>query len=208
MANTSATWQYAAHTTDKLILQLLSKSHTKKKTKKACLLKKNIEELFGEKIVRVGNEQKKGKVETATGLGRGRRRRRREEIVKWNQMTPLRFQTVRRHQTSEKGKGGNSNRTQQRQKKKKRGDSKAESNDIPEIPDMGEASDIPSLPLGTRPANKSTVPDHLKMKHSTEPGSSEDQTWDSCCMKLTNVTVNPPCPFCHLSSSANVWPIQ
>ena len=113
-----------------------------KEDKKACLLKKNIEELFWEKIVRVGNEQKKGKVETATGLGRGRRRRRREEIVKWNQMTPLRFQTVRRHQTSEKGKGGNSNRTQQRQKKKKRGDSKAESNDIPEIPDCGETSDI------------------------------------------------------------------
>ena len=104
-------------------------------------------------------------------------------------------------QKAEKRQDKKSNGSRQ---KNKRENSKAESNDIPEIPDMGEASDIPSLPLGTRPANKSTVPDHLKMKHSTEPGSSEDQTWDSCCMKLTNVTVNPPCPFCHLSSSANV----
>ena len=36
-----------------------------------------------------------------------------------------------------------SNRTRQ---KNKRGDSKAESNDSPEIPDRGETSDIPGLP--------------------------------------------------------------
>ena len=38
-----------------------------------------------------------------------------------------------------------SNRTRQ---KNKRGDSKAESNDSPEIPDRGETSDIPGLPSG------------------------------------------------------------
>ena len=38
-----------------------------------------------------------------------------------------------------------SNRTKQ---KNKRGDSKVESNDSPEIPDSGETSDIPGLPLG------------------------------------------------------------
>ena len=37
------------------------------------------------------------------------------------------------------------NRTRQ---KNKRGDSKMESNDSPEIPDRGETSDIPGLPLG------------------------------------------------------------
>ena len=37
------------------------------------------------------------------------------------------------------------NRTRQQNK---RGDSKVESNDSPEIPDMGETSDIPSLPSG------------------------------------------------------------
>ena len=38
-----------------------------------------------------------------------------------------------------------SNRTQQ---KNKTGESKAESNDSPEVPDGGETSDIPSLPSG------------------------------------------------------------
>ena len=38
-----------------------------------------------------------------------------------------------------------SNRTRQ---KNKRGDSKVELNDSPEIPDMGETSDIPGLPSG------------------------------------------------------------
>ena len=39
------------------------------------------------------------------------------------------------------------NRTSQ---KNKRGDSKAESNDSPEIPDRGETSDIPGLPSGAK----------------------------------------------------------
>ena len=38
-----------------------------------------------------------------------------------------------------------SNRTRQ---ENKRGESKVESNDSPEIPDMGETSDIPGLPSG------------------------------------------------------------
>ena len=40
--------------------------------------------------------EKKDKTEKVTRLGR----RAREEIVKWNQMTALRFQTGGRHQTS------------------------------------------------------------------------------------------------------------
>ena len=40
--------------------------------------------------------EKKDKTERVIGLGR----RRREEIVKWNQMTALRFQTGGRHNTS------------------------------------------------------------------------------------------------------------
>ena len=41
-------------------------------------------------------EEKKDKTGRVTGLGR----RTREEIVKWNQMTALRFQRGGRHQTS------------------------------------------------------------------------------------------------------------
>ena len=63
-------------------------------TKKAYLLTKNIEEFSGkcsgEWISRQG---KKGKTEKVTGLGR----KTREEIVKWNQMTTLRFHKWGRH---------------------------------------------------------------------------------------------------------------
>ena len=45
-----------------------------------------------------------------------------------------------------KKKDRKSNRTKQ---KNKRGESKVESNDSPEVPDKGETSDIPSLPLGS-----------------------------------------------------------
>ena len=41
-------------------------------------------------------KKKKEKIEKALEVGR----RTREEIVKWNQMTALRFQTGERHQTS------------------------------------------------------------------------------------------------------------
>ena len=43
-----------------------------------------------------GRRKKKDKTEKVIGL----RRRTREEIVKWNQMTALRFQTGERHNTS------------------------------------------------------------------------------------------------------------
>ena len=46
--------------------------------------------------------EKKEKIERVTGLGRQTR----EEIVKWNQMTALRFQTGGRHQTSPVSLGG------------------------------------------------------------------------------------------------------
>ena len=42
-------------------------------------------------------DQQAEKVKKERVLGLGRRTR--EEIVKWNQMTPLRFQTGGRHQT-------------------------------------------------------------------------------------------------------------
>ena len=68
--------------------------------KKAYLLTKNIEEFSGRKKVHqngpAGKKKKrKEKTERVTGLGR----KTKEEIVKWNQMTALRFQTGRRHQT-------------------------------------------------------------------------------------------------------------
>ena len=46
--------------------------------------------------MRQQEKKKEDKAERVTGLGR----KTREEIVKWNQMTALRFQTGGRHQTS------------------------------------------------------------------------------------------------------------
>ena len=55
------------------------------------------------KFRRMGQQaEKKDQTERVTGLGR----RTREEIVKWNQMTALRFQTRGRHQTSQSPFGG------------------------------------------------------------------------------------------------------
>ena len=62
--------------------------------KKANLLTKNIEEFSRKRLGEWTSRQKKDKTERLTGLGR----RTRVEIVKWNQMTPLRFQTGGRHQ--------------------------------------------------------------------------------------------------------------
>ena len=50
-----------------------------------------------------------------------------------------------------KGSGRKGNRTRQ---KNKRGDSKAKSNDSPEIPDRGETSNIPGLPSGGQTERK------------------------------------------------------
>ena len=49
-----------------------------------------------EKFRRKGQQAEKDKTERVTALGR----RRREEIVKWDQMTALRFKTGGRHPTS------------------------------------------------------------------------------------------------------------
>ena len=70
---------------------LLSLSAKQEPYKKAYLLTKNVE-----KFRRKEQQAEKNKTERVTGLGR----RTREEIAKWNQMTALRFQTRRRHQTS------------------------------------------------------------------------------------------------------------
>ena len=63
--------------------------------KKAYLLKKNVEEFSEKKVQENGPAGRKKKTERVIGLGR----KTKEEIVKWNQMTALRFQTGRRHQT-------------------------------------------------------------------------------------------------------------
>ena len=58
--------------------------------------------------------EKKDKSERVIGLGR----RTREEIVKWNQMTALRFQTGGRHQTSPAYlRGPTDRKTQTKQKR-------------------------------------------------------------------------------------------
>ena len=64
--------------------------------KKAYLLMKNIEEFSGKSSAEQASRQKKDKTKRVTGLGK----KTREEIVKWNQMTALRFKTGERHQTS------------------------------------------------------------------------------------------------------------
>ena len=65
--------------------------------KKAYLLTKILEELSGKSSGEwTSRQKKKDKTKRVIGLGR----RTREEIVKWNQMTALRFQTRGRHQTS------------------------------------------------------------------------------------------------------------
>ena len=64
--------------------------------KKAYLLTKNTEEFSGKNSGEWTSRQKKDKAERVTGLGK----RTRKEIVKWNQMTALRFKTGGRHQIS------------------------------------------------------------------------------------------------------------
>ena len=53
--------------------------------------------------------EKKDQTERVTGLGRSTR----EEIVKWNQMTALKFQTRGRHQASQSPFGGTGRTGQQ-----------------------------------------------------------------------------------------------
>ena len=66
----------------------------KQETNKNAYQRKILEEFSGELVQENGPAgRKKKKTEKVTGLGR----RTREEIVKWNQMTALRFQTGGRH---------------------------------------------------------------------------------------------------------------
>ena len=62
----------------------------------AYFFTKNTEEFSGKSSGVWTSGQKKDQTERVTGLGR----KTREEIVKWNQMTALRFQTDGRHQMS------------------------------------------------------------------------------------------------------------
>ena len=80
MANTSAIWQHAARTTD----QLQSPSCYTEAVPTSPSLNPKQKKLNSGKNVR---RQKNEKTETAMCVGRTR-----EEIVKWNQMTALRFQ--------------------------------------------------------------------------------------------------------------------
>ena len=61
--------------------------------KKAYLLTENTEFSGGQKAAEWASRQKRDQIKRVAGLGRGTR----EEIVKWNQMTALRFQTWGRH---------------------------------------------------------------------------------------------------------------
>ena len=64
--------------------------------KQAYLLMKNIGRIFWKKFSRMDQLAEKKIKDRVIGLGR----RTREEMVKWNQMTALRFQTGGRYQTS------------------------------------------------------------------------------------------------------------
>ena len=101
IANTSAIWQHAAHTTDQPTSPSCSTGAVKKKS--LSLIEKYWR-IFWKKFRRKGQQAENDKTERVTGL----RRRTREEIAKWNQMTALRFQTGGRHQTSPASLRGNS----------------------------------------------------------------------------------------------------
>ena len=86
--------------------------------KKAHLWTKNIEE-FLEKIKRLGRKQRKDKTERAMEVGQ----RTREEIVTWNQMTALKFQTEVKRKTTpaslwgmERQRGGEKERERERER--------------------------------------------------------------------------------------------
>ena len=81
----------------KLTTNLLLLAAKQKPYKKAYFLTKNTGRIFWKKFMRMNQQaEKKDKTERVIELGR----RTREEIVKWNQMTALRFQTGGRDQTS------------------------------------------------------------------------------------------------------------
>ena len=74
--------------------------------KKVYLITKNIDEISGKNSGEWTSRQRKDRTERVIGLGR----RTREEIVKWNQMTALRFQTggdIRHPRPTFRGRGDN-----------------------------------------------------------------------------------------------------
>ena len=72
MANTSAIWQQAAHTT----YQLSSPSCLKRAIQKSLTLTKKYLRVFWKKVRRMDHEQKNDKTEGAKGLGRKKQERR------------------------------------------------------------------------------------------------------------------------------------
>ena len=68
----------------------------------------------------------------------------------------------KKDQQAEKDKIENGNRTRQ---SNERGVSKVESDKSPEIPDRGETSDIPGLPLGASPATFTDILHLIQLRH-------------------------------------------
>ena len=93
MANTSAIWQQAAHTT----YQLLSPSCSTRSIQKSLTLNKQKIDSFLEKRQKNGSLAEKRQDRKSK---RTRQKKTIEEIGKGNQMTALRFQTGGRQQTS------------------------------------------------------------------------------------------------------------
>ena len=78
------------------LLLLTAKHEPYQQQQKSLPLNEKYRRIFWKKFGRKGQQAEKDKTERVTELGR----RTREGIVKWNQMTALRFQTGGRHQTS------------------------------------------------------------------------------------------------------------
>ena len=108
MANTSAIWQQAAHTT----YQLSSPSCSKRAIQKSLTLNEKYLRVFWKKVRRMDHQQKKM---TRQKEQKDQAEKTREEIGKGNQMTALRFQTGRGHQTSPASLRGQTERQRQRE---------------------------------------------------------------------------------------------
>ena len=88
MANTSAIWQQAAHTT----YQWSSPSCLTRAIQKSLTLNDKYLRVFWKKVRRMDHQQKNDKTERARGLGRRKKKKRGDR--KGNQMTALRFQIL------------------------------------------------------------------------------------------------------------------
>ena len=99
MANTSAIWQQAAHTT----YQLSSPSCSTRDIQKSLILNEKYLRVSGKKCKENGPLAEKWRDRKSK---RTRQKKTRQEIGKGNQMTALRFQTGGRHQTSPASLGG------------------------------------------------------------------------------------------------------